>query len=185
MHSLGVAAILAVTLRICDFIEPCMAQSATWREERDRLEHIGLAGAVGTSQHHQIRLRRHNRPSMIAEIGESQSADAGGVGHELAFCPPPLPCCAGERGCAPPPVISALLVRDGLRRGSAPSASSGLRLSKPKQRPVSWNFLPRGSAQVDLKAGGEGERGIHLRFPCACGQDEGQGDYHTRIGIST
>src|SRR5262249_32272836 len=95
-----VTAVLAVALRKRNFIELCAAQPPTRRKERDRLQHIGLAGAVRTSERHQTCLRRHGGRAIVAEIGEGQSAYAGGAGHDSASAPS-LPSALGARASRP------------------------------------------------------------------------------------
>ena len=52
------------------------------REKRDRLEQIGLAGAVRADQHDRLVARRSSaRRAIAAEIRQRQAADAGGGSH--------------------------------------------------------------------------------------------------------
>ena len=54
------------------------AQAAAGRQQRDRLDQIGLAGAIGPGQHHRAGPAKLDLRGVIAaEIGERQAADEG------------------------------------------------------------------------------------------------------------
>ena len=54
------------------------AQAPARRQQRDRLDQIGLAGAVGPGQHHRPGWPKLDLRGVIAaEIGEAQTADEG------------------------------------------------------------------------------------------------------------
>src|SRR5581483_2740700 len=53
------------------------AQAAAGREERDRLQAIGLAGTVGPDQRDHVRLHIHARRAIAAEMRQRQAVDAG------------------------------------------------------------------------------------------------------------
>ena len=69
-----------VALDVGDILERRAPQAAPGREKRDRLQAIGLAGAVRSHQYHQIPARLHARRTVIAELRQREAMDAGG-GH--------------------------------------------------------------------------------------------------------
>ena len=82
-----------------DVVERGAAQAASGRQKRDRLDAIGLAGAVRPHQHHHVAARLQARRAIIAEVRQRQAVDAGGghVGGGAIFLPSPL---VGEGGAA-------------------------------------------------------------------------------------
>ena len=70
----------AVTLIVGDILQRRAPQAASRREKRDRLQAIGLAGAVRPHQHHHIAPRLHARRAIIAEVREREAVDTRG-GH--------------------------------------------------------------------------------------------------------
>jgi len=57
------------------------AQAAAGRQQRDRLDQIGLAGAVRPCENHRFRSVEQNLRGVIAaEIGQRHAVDEGG-GH--------------------------------------------------------------------------------------------------------
>src|SRR5258706_8434638 len=91
----------AVALVVGDIFQRRTAQAAARRQERDRLQAIGLAGAVRPDQRHDIRARRHARRAIVAEVRERQAMDAGYRCHCFCggglFFPSPL---VGEGGAS-------------------------------------------------------------------------------------
>ena len=71
----------AVTFGKRQLVERRAAQAAPGRQQRDRFDQIGLAGAVRSRQHHQRRADVDLRRVVAAEVAQRQAADAGG-GHE-------------------------------------------------------------------------------------------------------
>ena len=82
----------AVALVVGDIVERGAAQAAAGRQKRDRLEAIGLAGAVRPDQHHDVAARLKARRAIIAEMRQRQAVDAGGghSGRGRSFFPLPL-----------------------------------------------------------------------------------------------
>ncbi len=75
----------AVALVVGQILQGGAAQPAPRRQQRNRLQAIGLAGAVGAHQHHQVGGRAHARRAVAAEMCQGEAADAGsGHGLELA-----------------------------------------------------------------------------------------------------
>ena len=70
----------AVALVVGDILQRRAPQAAPRREKRDRLQAIGLAGAVRPHQHHDIAARLHARRAIVAEMRKGKAVDAGG-GH--------------------------------------------------------------------------------------------------------
>ena len=68
----------AVALIVGDIVERRAAQAASGRQKRDRLDAIGLAGAVRADQHHRPVRSMDARGAVAAEIGQRQAADQGG-----------------------------------------------------------------------------------------------------------
>src|SRR5262249_2020707 len=74
----------AVALAERDLVEGGATKPAPRREERDRLEQIGLAGAVRADQDDGTVVDRARRGVIAAEVRQRQAADAGG-GHRALF----------------------------------------------------------------------------------------------------
>src|SRR5258707_10591373 len=92
----------AIALVVGDVVERRAAQSASRREKRDRLDGVGLSGAVGTDQHHHVTARLKTRRAIIAEVRQGKAANAGdghGVSELSIFLPSP-PVFSGERWLA-------------------------------------------------------------------------------------
>ena len=70
----------AVAFRERQFVKRGAAQATSRRQERDRFDQIGLAGAVRSRQHDQRCADVDLRGVIAAEIRQRQAADAGG-GH--------------------------------------------------------------------------------------------------------
>ena len=82
----------AVALIVGDIVERRAAQSAARRQKRNRLDAIGLAGAVRAHQHHHIAPRLQARRPIIAEMRQAEAVNAGsghGGGGSI-FLPSPL-----------------------------------------------------------------------------------------------
>src|SRR5712671_2080955 len=79
----------AIALIVGDIVERRAAQTASGREKRDRLDTIGLAGAVWPDQHDHLTARLQARRAIIAEMREGEAVDAGGGHREtiLSSCP--------------------------------------------------------------------------------------------------
>jgi hypothetical protein len=60
--------------------EPRPPQPATRAQERDRLQKVGLAGAVGPGQDHRPRVDLEIQPKIRSEIAQAQPAQRGGSG---------------------------------------------------------------------------------------------------------
>ena len=71
----------AVALIVGDILQRGAAQTASRRQKRDRLQAVGLAGAVRTDQHHHVAARLQARRAIVAEMREAETMDAGG-GHD-------------------------------------------------------------------------------------------------------
>ena len=71
----------AVALAEGDLVERGAAQPAAGRQEGNRLDQIGLAGAIGADQHDGRRVGFKRRRVIIAEVGEPDLAKASG-NHE-------------------------------------------------------------------------------------------------------
>src|SRR5947209_18658913 len=74
----------AVTLRKGDILQRRAAQAASGRQQRDRLDQIGLAGAVRPDQQHRPGADLDLRGVIAAEIGQGQATDSSG-GHGRWF----------------------------------------------------------------------------------------------------
>src|SRR5258708_30764308 len=73
----------AIALIVGDIVERRAAQTASRREKRDRLDTIGLAGAVWADQYDHVTARFQARRAIIAEMSEGKAVDAGG-GHGIS-----------------------------------------------------------------------------------------------------
>ncbi len=89
----------AVALIVGDVFQRGAPKPASRRQKRDRLEAIGLAGAVRPDQHHDVAARLQTRRAIIAEVRQRQPVDAGGghLGRRAIFLPSPL---VGEGGAS-------------------------------------------------------------------------------------
>ena len=67
----------AVALVIRDIVKGGAAQAASRRQKRDRLDAIGLAGAVRAHQHHHVTARLKARRAIIAEMREGKAMRSG------------------------------------------------------------------------------------------------------------
>ena len=67
-----------VAFREGDIVERGAPQSPSRRQERDRLDEVGLAGAVRPDQHRRRRANLDLRGVVAAKIRQRQAADAGG-----------------------------------------------------------------------------------------------------------
>ena len=65
----------AVAFAERDLVERGAAQAAARREERNRLDQIGLAGAVRPDQHDGVRVGFKRRRVIVAEIGQREATD--------------------------------------------------------------------------------------------------------------
>src|SRR5262249_40365807 len=63
-----------------DIFQRGAAQASSWREEGDRLEAIGLAGAVGADEGYHVATRLQSRRAIVAEMREVEAMNARG-GH--------------------------------------------------------------------------------------------------------
>ncbi len=61
------------------------AQAASWRQQRDRVKQIGLAGTIGARKHNWRATGQDFDTGVGAEIGQPQSRDG-----KRAFLPRPL-----------------------------------------------------------------------------------------------
>src|ERR1700723_2271725 len=73
----------AVALIIRDIVKGGAAQSPSGRQERDRLDTIGLAGPVGADQRDHVAARLQARRAIIAEMREGKTMNPGG-GHAVS-----------------------------------------------------------------------------------------------------
>jgi hypothetical protein len=71
----------AVALGKGDVFERRAPQAAPGCEKRDRLDEIGLAGAIRSGEHHERRADVDLCGMVAAEIRQSQATDAGGGRH--------------------------------------------------------------------------------------------------------
>ena len=82
--------------RAVDLGQPRLAQAAAGGQERDRLQQVGLAGAVGAGQHHRPPIQSRVAASrIVAEIGERQPAPATATRPGAAPALPQASLCGG------------------------------------------------------------------------------------------
>jgi hypothetical protein len=70
-------------LIIRDIVKGRAAQAASGRQKRDRLDAIGLAGAVRADQRDHVTARFKARRAIIAEMRQGKAMNAGG-GHTIS-----------------------------------------------------------------------------------------------------
>ena len=76
-----------------EFLHRCPTQSAARGKQRDGLDQIGFAGAIGAGEHHRSgAVKRNLRGVIAAEVGQRQTSNKGG-GHRYSSCRP----CAGRQ----------------------------------------------------------------------------------------
>jgi hypothetical protein len=73
-----------VSLAERDLVQRRAPPAAPGRQERDRLQQIGLAGAVMADQHHRSAAKRDLHRPIAAKITQAQAEDPGG-GHSGDF----------------------------------------------------------------------------------------------------
>src|SRR6185312_16941171 len=81
----------AVTLIVGDILQRRAPQTASRREKRDRLQAIGLAGAVRPHQHHDVAARLYDSRAVVAEVREGKAVDARGRHEGASVFSSPLP----------------------------------------------------------------------------------------------
>ena len=96
------AAIVVVAAAMGDVVQRRPAQAAPGPEKRDRLDEVGLAGAVGADQHDGVTVERDTGGAIAAEVGQRQAADAGGGHGDVLLVPADLvaavdACCRRRR----------------------------------------------------------------------------------------
>ena len=70
----------AIALIVRDILKRGAAQPASRRKKRDRLNTVGLSGAVRTHQHDHIAPRLKARRAIVAEVRKREAVNAGS-GH--------------------------------------------------------------------------------------------------------
>ncbi len=91
----------AVTFGKRQLVERRASQAAPGRQQRDRFDQIGLAGAVRSRQHHERRADVDLRRVIAAEIAQRQAADAGGSHERSCYRKPMEPREPAQKGSVP------------------------------------------------------------------------------------
>jgi hypothetical protein len=77
LRATAVSSVPGASILERDLIERGAAQPASGREERNRLDQIGLAGAVGSNQHDRPGRDLDLGRAVAAEIRQGQAANTG------------------------------------------------------------------------------------------------------------